>query len=108
VIVPIAPGPIGDGNAARRAVRHMRPGGNWMKDQERAARIEQNKEGLEMGIGRESEDPQNYGVKDDLQDLLGSVWKRRPLDPDLESDEDEYGHLPPDHPDADIYDDLDL
>ena len=54
------------------------------------------------------EDPVHPGVVDDLQDLLGSVRKRRPTDPDSEVSEDEDGHLPPDHPDADIYDDLDL
>ena len=61
-----------------------------------------------MVAGPDPEDPQNSGVKDELQDLLGWVKRRCPRDSDLEAEEDEHGHLPPDHPDADIYDDLDL
>ena len=61
-----------------------------------------------MRNGPDPEDPQNAGVGDELQDLLGSVKKRRPPDPDSEVSEDEDDHLPPDHPDAGIYDDLNL
>ncbi len=61
-----------------------------------------------MTVSPDSEDPQEQGVRDELQDLLGSVKRDRTQDRDLEDDKDEDGHLPPDHPDADIYDDLDL
>ena len=54
------------------------------------------------------DDPANPGVEDELQDLIGRAEERK-----SESNEDELdfscgGKLPPDHPDADIYDDLDL
>ena len=61
-----------------------------------------------MAAVPDPEDPQDSGVKDELQDLIGSVKRHRPPDCDREAEKDEDGHLPPDHPDADIYDDLDL
>lgn len=61
-----------------------------------------------MAASPDPEDPQNPGVKDELQDLLGWVKPCRRPDREFEAEEDDDGHLPPDHPDADIYDDLDL
>lgn len=55
------------------------------------------------------EDPAESGVEDELQDLVGSVRERR--NEDEEPDDLDFscgGKLPPDHPDADVFDDLDL
>ena len=55
------------------------------------------------------EDPAESGVVDDLQDLVGSVRDHRGNeDEDRELDFSCGGKLPPDHPDADVFDDLDL
>ena len=55
------------------------------------------------------DDPAKAGVEDELQDLDGSVRKRRDRqDEDEDLDFSTGGKLPPDHPDADIFDDLDL
>lgn len=55
------------------------------------------------------EDPAEPGVKDELQDLVGSIRRRRDDDDDdQELDFSMGGKLPPDHPDADLLDDLDL
>lgn len=61
-------------------------------------------------VDPESDDPADPGVRDELQDLLGRV--------DDSSDKSGTdtgeagsscgGKLPPDHPDADVFDDLDL
>lgn len=54
------------------------------------------------------DDPARPGVEDELQDLIGRAEEHR-SDPD-EDDPDLGcgGKLPPDHPDADLLDDLDL
>ena len=54
------------------------------------------------------EDPAEAGVEDELQDLVGSVRRRRDDDDDDGLDFSMGGKLPPDHPDADLLDDLDL
>lgn len=55
------------------------------------------------------EDPSEDGIEDELQDLVGSI-RRRIDDGDDEQELDFSigGKLPPDHPDADVFDDLDL
>ena len=58
------------------------------------------------------DDPARAGVEDELQDLIGRAEERRPEAAENEG-EDELdvscgGKLPPDHPDADMLDDLDL
>lgn len=65
---------------------------------------------LRMAAHRDhDEDPVKAEVEDDLQDLVGTVRKRRDRrDEDEELDFSMGGKLPPDHPDADIFDDLDL
>ncbi len=53
------------------------------------------------------DDPARPGVEDELQDLIGRAENRQdPTDKDL--DLGLGGKLPPDHPDADLLDDLDL
>jgi len=57
-------------------------------------------------------DPAESGVEDELQDLVGPVCDRSG-DRDRHREDDELdlscgGKLPPDHPDADLFDDLDL
>ena len=55
------------------------------------------------------DDPAVAGVEDELQDLVGSVRRHRDDDDDdQELDFSMGGKLPPDHPDADVFDDLDL
>ena len=54
------------------------------------------------------DDPAKAGVEDELQDLVGLVRRRRD---DVDAEELDFsmgGQLPPDHPDADVFDDLDL
>ncbi|MCB0861728.1 MAG: hypothetical protein KDB66_00770 [Solirubrobacterales bacterium] len=54
------------------------------------------------------DDPAKAGVEDELQDLVGLVRRRRD---DVDAEELDFsmgGKLPPDHPDADVFDDLDL
>ena len=54
------------------------------------------------------DDPARPGVEDELQDLIGRAEERR-SDPDKDDpDLGCGGKLPPDHPDADLLDDLDL
>lgn len=54
------------------------------------------------------DDPARDGVEDELQDLIGRAEERR-SDPDKDDpDLGCGGKLPPDHPDADLLDDLDL
>lgn len=55
------------------------------------------------------DDPSEAGIEDELQDLVGSI-RRRIDDGDDEQELDFSigGKLPPDHPDADVFDDLDL
>lgn len=53
------------------------------------------------------EDPAKVGVDDELQDLVGSVPEKAD-EGDEELDFSWGGKLPPDHPDADVFDDLDL
>lgn len=62
---------------------------------------------MNSNVDPEPDDPADAGVEDELQDLIGRVRDRQ------EDDEDELdfslgGKLPPDHPDADVLDDLDL
>lgn len=55
------------------------------------------------------DDPSEAGIEDELQDLVGSI--RRRIDDDDDEQELDFsigGKLPPDHPDADVFDDLDL
>lgn len=54
------------------------------------------------------DDPAKAGVEDELQDLVGSARRRRDDDDDQGLDLSMGGKLPPDHPDADLIDDLDL
>ena len=55
------------------------------------------------------EDPAETGVQDELQDLVGSARKRRARqEEDEDVDFSMGGKLSPDHPDADVFDDLDL
>lgn len=63
-----------------------------------------------MTDGPDPEEPANPGVEDEIQDLVGRVRDRRDDDdePEEELDFSLGGKLPPDHPDADIFDDLDL
>lgn len=58
----------------------------------------------------DDDDPARPGVEDELQDLVGRVPDRRDKGDDSEDDLDVGlgGKLPPDHPDADLIDDLDL
>ena len=55
------------------------------------------------------DDPAVTGVEDELQDLVGRVRDRRDDGEDAEElDFSLDGKLPPDHPEADLLDDLDL
>ena len=54
------------------------------------------------------DDPAQAGGDDELQDLLGLVPDCREDDPPEELDFSLGGKLPPNHPDADLIDDLDL
>lgn len=61
-------------------------------------------------VDPESDDPEDHGVEDELQDLLGWVHDSR-AKPETDTGEPNTGcgeKLPPDHPDADVFDDLDL
>ncbi len=59
--------------------------------------------------GSDDEGPGEAEVEDELQDLVGRVRDRREDgDDDGELDFSLGGKLPPDHPDADVFDDLDL
>ena len=61
-------------------------------------------------VDPESDDPADPGVEDELQDLLGRVCdSREKCGTDTgEADSSCGGKLPPDHPNADVFDDLDL
>lgn len=60
-------------------------------------------------VDPESDDPADPGVEDELQDLLGRVDETSAKRSDSgEPDLGCGGKLPPDHPDADLLDDLDL
>jgi len=58
-------------------------------------------------VDPESDDPADPGVEDELQDLIGRVGDR-PEDEPGDDDTSCGAKLPPDHPDADVFDDLDL
>ena len=61
-------------------------------------------------VDPESDDPADPGVEDELQDLLGRVDDSRAKNETNTGEPDSScgGKLPPDHPDADVFDDLDL
>lgn len=54
------------------------------------------------------DDPANSGVEDEFQDLVGRVREKQGETVDAEPDVSCGSKLPPDHPDADLLDDLDL
>lgn len=61
-------------------------------------------------VDPESDDPADPGVEGELQDLLGRADDSRVKHgtDTGEADSGCGGKLPPDHPDADVFDDLDL